>query len=495
MIYSVAINETTNTNLLKHLIRKDGQEDLCFALYKLGTSENKTIGLISEIILPEKGERNVHGNVSFNHNYFDRVIQIALKSGKGIVFIHSHPSKGWQSMSKDDIETETMLAPRAKAVTEKPLIGMTLGIDGSWSARFWNKSRPMTYERNWCQSVKVVGATFSITFDDKQIPPPKFDEKFTRTVSAWGIKKQQDISRLKIGIVGIGSVGSQISESLLRTGIHEINLIDFDIVKLKNLDRLHGVSKEDVGFLKSDVYSKILNKFRLLPNQKINSIPYSIIEEIGLNSALDCDILFCCVDSPWPRFVLNCIAYAYMIPVIDGGIDASYSQKFNNLEQARWRTYTSNPERRCIKCMGQYAPEDVSLEQSGLFEDQNYIKGLPSNHFSLRGENVYAFSLGLAGIQMQQFLSLVLTPKGVYYGPKEMDFITGNIDSDFPFFCDSECEFKSLIGIGDEIKKSIIGKHPVAENSRNSAVKYPEKIPIFRKLLSNFLSFFKSRVF
>ncbi|HEY3388267.1 MAG TPA: ThiF family adenylyltransferase [Prolixibacteraceae bacterium] len=476
MIYSVAIKQSFNEELIKHLIRKDGQEDLCFALYEVGTGNERITGLITDIILPDKEDRNLHGNVSFNSCFFDKVIHVALKENKGIVFIHSHPSVGWQSMSQDDIDTEKMLAPRVRAVTNKSLIGMTLGTDGSWSARFWNKSKPKHYKIHWCVSVRVVGKKFSITHNDSLVPPLRFNERFVRTISAWGEKKQANISRLKVGIVGVGSVGSQIAESLLRTGVQNIVLIDFDIVKSKNLDRLHSIVAKNVGFLKTDTYAGILNDYKLYSNQNVISVPFSIVEEYGLNSALDCDIIFCCVDRPWPRFVLNCIAYAYLIPVIDGGIDASFSKKSNNLEQARWRTYTANPERRCMKCMEQYTPENVSLEQSGLLEDQNYIKGLPDDHFSKRGENVYAFSLGLAGLQMQQFLSLVLTPKGVYYGPKEMDFTTGNIDADFKFDCDTKCEFHSLIAIGDNIKEIVIHTHEIAEKTRKNALYYQQKL-------------------
>lgn len=492
MKYSIAIKQSLNKELINHLIRKDGQEDLCFALYELGTGNERTTGLITDLILPMKGDRNVHGNVSFNSCFFDRVISIALTKNRGIVFIHSHPSLGWQEMSKDDIDTEKMLAPRVKAVTNKALIGMTLGIDGSWSARFWNKTKPKKYEINWCESVRVVGTKFSVTHNDKLIPPLKFNEKFVRTISAWGQTRQANISRLRVGIVGIGSVGSQIAESLLRTGIHNITLIDFDIIKFKNLDRLHGVDSKNTGYLKTDTYARLLNDFKLYPDQIVKSVPYSIVEEYGLNSALDCDIIFCCVDRPWPRFILNCIAYAYLIPVIDGGIDASFSKKSNNLEQARWRTYTANPERRCMKCMEQYRPEDVSLEQSGMLEDQNYIKGLPDGHFSKRGENVYAFSLGLAGMQMQQFLSLVLTPKGVFYGAKEMDFTTGNIDSDFPFECEEKCEFLSIIAVGDNIKENLIYPHDVAELTRKNARYYISKLTFWGRI-SEFLKRVKSK--
>jgi hypothetical protein len=494
MIYSVALRQSLNEDLSNHLLRLDGQEDLCFALYEIGTGHIRKSGLITEVILPEKGDRNVHGNVSFNPCYFDKIIRLALLKNKGIVFIHSHPSSGWQSMSRDDVETENMLAPRVKAVTNKPLIGMTLGTDGSWSARFWEKIRPKIYKIFWCESVRVIGKKFSITFNNNLVPPPKFNERFVRTISAWGERKQSDLARMKIGIVGVGSVGSQIAESLLRTGIQNIILIDFDIIQSKNLDRLHSINEKNIGFLKTETYANLLNENKLYSSQNMGSIPFSIAEEYGLDSALDCDLIFCCVDRPWPRFILNCIAYAYLIPVIDGGIDANYNKKSKNLEQARWRTYTVGPERRCMKCMRQYTPEDVSLEQSGLLEDPQYIKGLPNDHFSLRGENVYAFSLGLAGLQMQQFLSLVITPKGVYYGVKEMDFTTGSIDSDFPFECDNGCESSSLTAQGDLIKNILIQPHTIAENTRKVALHYTnnfsstnffkrilKKVDLFRK--------------
>jgi molybdopterin/thiamine biosynthesis adenylyltransferase len=469
MKYSVAIPEPMNTGLKDHLIRADGQEDLCFCLYNLGTGKNRRSGNLIQFIEPIVKDRNIHGNVSFNPSYFDKVTKLALKEKKGIAFLHSHPASGWQGMSRDDIDTEELLAPRVKAVTGLPLIGLTIGNDGAWSARFWEKIGPRKYERQWCETVRVVGKTYSVTYNDKILPPEKPGIRFSRTVSSWGQKKQFDISRIKVGIVGIGSVGSQLAEALLRTGLIDISLIDFDIIQDRNLDRLHNVSPNHIGYLKSDIYASLLNSNKILKQQHIYSIPYSIAEKEGIERAIDCDIIFCCVDRPWPRFILNCISYAYLIPVIDGGIDASYSIKSQNLDQARWRTYTTGPERRCMKCMEQYTPEDVSLEQSGLLDDQKYIKGLPDDHFSNRGENVYGFSLGLAGMQMQQFLSLVLAPKGVYSGPKEMDFVTGTIDSNFPFSCDSNCEFQSLIGIGDSIKEILIQEHQLAEQMRKSA--------------------------
>ena len=95
---------------------------------------------------------------------------------------------------------------------------------------------------------------------------------------------------------------------------------------------------------------------------------------------------------------------------------------------------------------------------------------------ALLGENVYAFSIGLASLQIQQFLSFVLQPKKFTYGPKEMDFVTGTIDSIFDFTCNENCELKDFIGSGDGIKSYLIQTHPIAITSRAKAKSYSKRV-------------------
>ena len=77
--FSTIIKEETHDRLFSHLIREDMQEDLCFATYVPSDGESRFTGILSEIILPRKGEREVHGNVGFFPNYFERVVQTAIK--------------------------------------------------------------------------------------------------------------------------------------------------------------------------------------------------------------------------------------------------------------------------------------------------------------------------------------------------------------------------------------------------------------------------------
>jgi hypothetical protein len=75
--YSAILTNKTHEQLFNHLIRADEQEDLCFATYVPSTGSKRFSGIISEVILPKKGERNVHGNVGFMPEYFQRVLKIA----------------------------------------------------------------------------------------------------------------------------------------------------------------------------------------------------------------------------------------------------------------------------------------------------------------------------------------------------------------------------------------------------------------------------------
>src|SRR5690606_27831684 len=133
MEFKVSILENVNLELTNHLIREDGQEDLCFALYNISQGDETESALIFETIFPEKNDRQIHGNVSFNPQYFIRACKIASEKKCGLAFLHSHPYPGWQSMSFDDINAESNMAPSAETITGLPLVGLTIGSDGTWS--------------------------------------------------------------------------------------------------------------------------------------------------------------------------------------------------------------------------------------------------------------------------------------------------------------------------------------------------------------------------
>lgn len=446
--FSAALPAALNNDLCNHLLRSDGQEDATFALYKPSEGKLRFTALIYKLILPEDGDREVHGNVSINSQYFKKACALALEEGSGIVLLHSHLGPGWQGMSVDDFKTERSYAPTAESLTELPLIGLTLGTDGAFSARLWEENNGW-YETRWAATVRVVGQKLTVTYHDALRPKPEFKEIYKRTVTVWGTDNHAHLARLRIGIVGLGSVGSIVAESLARMGAERFVLIDFDEIQEHNLDRLLGATSQDIGQTKVSIAQRQILKASTATNPQVRVVLNGITEEDGYRNALDCDLLFSCVDRPWPRQVQNSIAYNHLIPVVDGGIQVRLSSE-GEFEGADWQLQTVGPDRPCLQCLQAFNPADVNTEQAGLLEDPSYLAGLPQDHSFKRNENIFPFSANLASLEVLQFIETVTGIAGIhYYGTQRYVYNQGYVRVDDSSNCQGACFYKNGIALGD----------------------------------------------
>ena len=398
---------TSSKHLLQHYRRNTLQEDLCFALWRPSTGQLRHAALIDEIILPKNGERTLHGNASFEPDYLARAMKIACKKKAGLAFMHSHPGPGWQGMSATDVEAERDVLAYPAGATGLPLVGLTIGSDGYWSARFWERDGGQR-RRHWCEKVRIVGPQFyKIYPNDNIMPPPLRKEILKRTFDTWGRESQNTIARLKVGIVGLGSVGCIVAEAIARIGIAQVTLIDPDKVEEHNLDRLLYGAVSDVGRLKVDLAAQAMRRNATADQLQITALPVSIHNEVAYRAALDCDILFSCVDRPVPRDVLNYIAQAHLIPVIDGGIAVETDRQKDRLFSAHWRAQIVTPYHQCLRCSRQYNSSMVVTELDGSLDDPSYISNLPPDE-QVGNQNVFPFSLGVAGMEINLMLRYLL---------------------------------------------------------------------------------------
>ena len=456
---SAAMTEEVAREARSHLLRADHQEDLCFALWYPSRGRNRLTALIQRLILPGEGDRNIHGNVSFQPAYLERALSEAAAAGAGLALLHSHPrGKGWQGVSKDDVAAEQGNAGAVFGATGLPYVGLTMAGDGVWSARFWDRTAPRTYPGAWCATVRVVGDRLGMDYNVTQMPRPLPTGEQIRTVSAWGEDCQSDLVRLRVGIVGAGSVGGIIAESLARIGVKDVVLIDFDHIEQHNLDRLLYATRKDIGRLKVEVLAEHLAARATATDFAADRLITAVYEEEGFRAALNCDVLFSCVDRPWGRYVLNLIAYAHLIPVVDGGI-AVRTNSLGKLAAADWKAHTATITRPCLQCLGQYDPGFIQMEREGHLDDPTYIEGLAKDHPLKTRENVFAFSLSCASLQMLQMLALVLAPLDQPNpGAQLYHFVGGFMEEPAFGSCHAECQFPRVIAYGDACNIPVIGQ-------------------------------------
>lgn len=406
--HSVAMTQDVHDTLVPQLLRRDGQEDICIATYAVSTGATRVTRILHEVHVPVEGDRLVHGNATIQGSYVLRIAVLAAQRGHGVAILHSHPNgRGWQRLSGPDADAESSYAGLVDQVTGLPLIGLTLAGDGTWSARTWSDGRPQ-----WAGSVRRVGTTLTVSWNDEQVPPARLEDSQDRTISAWGADRQRDLTRLRVLVVGAGSVGLDIIQRMAATGIVEIGVMDFDRVHVVNRDRMIGATRRDARLRrrKVDVAARLARLAATAEAFKANRHHTSICSPEGLTAALDYDVIFSCVDRPWPRAVLNSIAYADLIPVIDGGI-ALDTFESGAMRGATRRTQVATPGVPCLACSGQINMLDVTLEMTGDLDDPEYIKRAGREPLSGR-PNVAALCAGVSASQLELFVSLLAHPAG-----------------------------------------------------------------------------------
>lgn len=93
---------------------------------------------------------------------------------------------------------------------------------------------------------------------------------FQRTELLFGKEKMNDIANKKVIIFGVGGVGSWCAESLIRTGIRHLTIVDSDLICITNINRQLHATSQTVGEVKTEALKNRL--LEINPFAQINSL-------------------------------------------------------------------------------------------------------------------------------------------------------------------------------------------------------------------------------
>jgi len=103
------------------------------------------------------------------------------------------------------------------------------------------------------------------------------EDMLTRTRVLLGDEKVKKITNLKLVIFGVGGVGSYALEAVVRAGVKEVILIDYDTINITNLNRQLIATTENLGELKVNAAAKRIKNIN--PEIKVTVFPLKVDEE------------------------------------------------------------------------------------------------------------------------------------------------------------------------------------------------------------------------
>lgn len=434
-----------------HLFQNDGEHFVFFFAEEVNV-KNHTIFLVKEVI--KIAENETEGELLGLKIKIDsllNVINTANSKKLALIEIHNHFSgvndvnfsktdeKGFEEFVPYVIDSIPNFSYAALVTTEKE----------DFEGRMWNSERkcsPVT-------TVKLIGDSFrkitTTSGKKKNADLADLDEVYSRQTLAFGKEGQRKIQALKIAIIGVGGIGSHLAQQLTYLGIRDFVLVDPDNVEESNLNRLIGATPKDLGKLKVDVISSMIQSIN--PETRIQKFNKDLRSNEVFTELKDVDIIFGGLDNDGPRLILNQISFSYYIPYIDcaTGIDV----EDNNIDIAGGHVMIIQPEGPCMEnCTKLLDKKEISdfLATKEEYENRvklGYVKGA-----NIKNPSVVSLNGLIASFAVNQLIKII-TSIGKTTTLTIYDFLDSTTPSVVPQHVkiDEKCIHHSFKGIGDKI--------------------------------------------
>jgi hypothetical protein len=408
----IRIEEACWKSLCRHLLSREDVESAGLIIGEPVLTPAGTLIVVRQAFaLNEDAYRiRLSDQLSLDPIVLNRLTRPARDRGWSVFTIHTHPGAAEPWFSEADDAGDARLMPSIRCqIPDAPHGSIVLIPNGRALARTFN-------ERNASEEVAihVIGRTLNLAGYRTAASEPWF----ARQTLALGARGQSQLRALRVGVVGLGGIGSVVAVQLSHLGVGELVLLDADIVEASNLSRVAGGTMDDVGRTKKvDVagrYAESLGLGRIERHAEFLNEKHEAL-------IASCDVVIACVDRQTPRALLNRLAYRYLVPVIDLGtafrVDAGGA-----IVGDAGRVVVTGPGRPCLACWGHLDAQALRIEALSIEEREDemrmgYIEGAFESQPS-----VIAFNTLVAGAGVVELLRLVTAFAGAETPPLRLAF-------------------------------------------------------------------------
>lgn len=428
-----------------HLSATAPLEEGLFLLTKPGQTSGGIRLVAFDAILPEDGswDRQGSSELTPSGQWLSAAMSRACALSAGLVLVHSHPHP-WHpvGLSQLDLDTFRHLAPAVEEVTEHAF-AMVAVSSGGWSGSVSHRGLTRDLHR-----IDAVGPGLLPLSPPRGIEDDLLDG---RQILALG-ESNRDLRSLSVAVIGCGGTGSAVAEQLYRMGVATLVLVDDDTLDTEsNLRRVAGARYSDAHTLpapaKVDVVAAHLTRVAL-PGTEVVAVRGDVRDEAVARRVLDCDLAIGATDTHGSRGLLNDLAYAYALPIIDVG--ARVAAPGGTLEGLWVDRRVLAPGRPCLWCTGEIRQatiraENLAPEERTSLVAEGYVAGsLNEPQPSIIALNALAASLASCAIP-----ALLGDRAGCVPGRTVFDAVFGDSISTSQD-CESDCRCNSILFKADD---------------------------------------------
>lgn len=230
------------------------------------------------------------------------------------------------------------------------------------------------------------------------------EARFDRQILLFGRAGQEALERCYVAIVGLGGLGSHVSQQLAYLGVRRLAMIDMDMITSSSLNRVVGATPADASDGRPKVEVASREAERILPSATISVVPETVISEAAFTMMKTADFIFGCLDDDPTRFVLNEFTQAYEIPYLDIATDTQ-TEADGSVGFGGRAVYCADGE-RCLICSGVLDRRalEVGFSSARQREETEAIYGVPRPDLGASGPAVVSLNGILASLAVTEFM-------------------------------------------------------------------------------------------
>jgi ThiF family len=369
----IVISANDHATLMAHLFPGDRDEHGAILHAGVAEDDGRMKLLIRGVFPAAFGTDYVagqHGYRALHPRFIHQHITACRDQGLAYLAVHNHDCGDRVGFSGIDMASHERGYPALLDIGKGVPVGALVIGRQSMEADVWTSDG----RRRSLREARIVGSTLRRLYPSPRAVLASPSESHDRQVRMFGVRGHARLTAARVAVIGLGGIGSLVSEYLARLGVGEIITIDPDRLEVSNLSRVVGATLTDAheGCSKVAIAKRHAAE---ASTTRITILEADVAIESVAHQVRGCDYIFLAADSMRARLVFNALVHQYLIPGVQLGAKVR-ADADGVLLDVMSAVRPVRPGEGCLWCNQLIDPHQLALEAKSDAERQAQAYGV-----------------------------------------------------------------------------------------------------------------------